>query len=247
MHKVVFIRHGITPWAERFTGWTDIDVAPEGIGQTKRFAPRLKESGFQFDIAFTSYLRRSIRTMWAVLEAIDQMYVPVMPAWQLNERHYGSLQGLNKAETAAKYGEEQVKIWRRSFDVLPPALDPSDPAHPSHDPKYRNVPRDLLPSHESLKENVARTVPYWQTEIIPHIREGKEVIISAHGNSIRSLAKHIENITDADIMKLDVPYSIPIVYEFNEDMSFSRKYYLASDEEVDAVIQEIKKQGKAKQ
>ena len=246
MHKVVFIRHGITPWAERFTGWTDIDVAPEGIEQTKRFAPRLKETGFQFDLGFTSYLKRSIRTMWAVLDTIDQMYIPVTPAWQLNERHYGALQGLNKAETAAKYGEEQVKIWRRSFDTLPPPLDISDPTHPTHDPKYRNVLPNLLPSCESLKENIARTVPYWQQEIVPYVKGGKSVIISAHGNSIRSLAKHIEGISDTDIMKLDIPYSIPIVYEFNEDMSFSKKYYLASDEEVDMVIQEIKKQGKAK-
>ncbi len=246
MHKVVFIRHGITPWAERFTGWTDIDVAPEGIAQTKRFAPRLKEAGFRFDLAFTSYLKRSIRTMWAVLDSTDQMYIPVTPAWQLNERHYGALQGLNKAETAAKYGEEQVKIWRRSFDTLPPALETSDPTHPTHDPKYRHVPPDALPSCESLKENIARTVPYWQDKIVPHVQNGESVIISAHGNSIRSLAKHIESISDTDIMKLDIPYSIPIVYEFNEDMSFAKKYYLASDEEVDMVIQEIKKQGKAK-
>ena len=246
MHKVVFIRHGITPWAERFTGWTDIDVAPEGIEQTKRFAPRLKEAGFQFDLAFTSYLKRSIRTMWAVLDTIDQMHIPLTPAWQLNERHYGALQGLNKAETAARYGEEQVKIWRRSFDTLPPALEVSDPTHPTHDPKYRNVPSNQLPSCESLKENIARTVPYWQDQIVPHIKDGKNIVISAHGNSIRSLAKHIESISDEDIMKLDIPYSIPIVYEFNEDMSFAKKYYLASDEEVDMVIQEIKKQGKAK-
>lgn len=246
MHKVVFIRHGVTTWAERFTGWTDIDVAPEGIEQTRRFAPRLIEAGFQFDLAFTSYLKRSIRTMWAVLDAIDQMYVPLTPAWQLNERHYGALQGLNKAETAAKYGEEQVKVWRRSFDILPPALELSDPTHPRHDVKYRNIPQNILPSCESLKENIARTVPYWKEQILPRIKDGKNVIISAHGNSIRSLAKHIENISDTDIMKLDIPYSIPIVYELNEDMSFSKKYYLASDEEVDAVIQEIKKQGKAK-
>lgn len=246
MYKVVFIRHGITPWAERFTGWTDIDVSPEGIEQTKQFAPRLKESGFQFDCAYTSYLKRSIRTLWAVLETIDQMYIPVTPAWQLNERHYGALQGLNKAETAAKYGEDQVRIWRRSFDVLPPALDPTDPRHPSHDPRYHNVSKELLPSHESLKENIARTVPYWQTEIVPRVKEGKGVLISAHGNSIRSLAKHIESISDEDIMKLDVPYSIPIVYEFDADIRFVRKYYLASDQEVEKVIQDIKNQGKAK-
>jgi len=247
MYKVVFVRHGKTAWAERFTGWTDIDVAPEGIEQTKFYAPRLKQAGFVFDIGYTSFLKRSIRTLWAILETIDQMYVPVIPAWQLNERHYGALQGLDKAETAAKYGEEQVKIWRRSFDTLPPPLEISDPTHPVHDQKYRNVDHTILPSCESLKENIARSVPFWQNEIIPQIKNGKQVIISAHGNSIRSIAKYIEQISDGDIMSLNIPYSIPIVYEFDNQMNFVKKYYLGTDEEVDKVIQEIKNQGKKKE
>lgn len=246
MHKIVFVRHGITPWAERFTGWTDIDVSPEGIEQTKFYAPRLKEAGFMFDVAYTSFLKRSIRTMWAVLDTIDQMYVPVVPAWQLNERHYGALQGLNKAETAAKYGEEQVKVWRRSFDTLPPALDISDSTHPVHDSKYKSVEKSKLPCCESLKETIERAVPYWESIIVPQAKAGKTIIISAHGNSIRAIAKHVEKISNENIMKLDIPYSIPIVYEFDDGMSFVKKYYLASDEEVNTVIQEIKNQGKVK-
>ena len=246
MHKVVFVRHGKTSWAERFTGWTDIDVAPEGIDQTKKFASRLTDNDYHFDMGFASYLKRSIRTLWTVLDSIDQMYVPVMTAWQINERHYGALQGLNKAETAAKYGEEQVKIWRRSFDTLPPALQLDEPTHPTKDVKYRDIDPKILPSCESLKETIQRVVPYWQEKILPHVANGKQVIISAHGNSIRAIAKHVENISDEDIMKLDVAYSIPLVYEFDDQMNFLKKYYLASDEEVSTVIQEIKNQGKAK-
>lgn len=246
MYKLVFVRHGKTSWADKFTGWTDIDVAPEGTLMTKKFATRLTEAGFRFDIAYTSYLKRAIRTLWTVLEGIDQMHVPIMTSWRLNERHYGALQGLNKAETAAKYGDSQVAVWRRSFDTPPPALEVNDPRHPRYDKKYTAIELGLLPAAESLKDTIARTVPYWQETIVPQIASGKSVVISAHGNSIRAIAKHVESITDEAIMGLNIAYSIPLVYEFDDQMRFVKKYYLATDAEVDTIISEIKNQGKAK-
>ena len=246
MYKLVFVRHGKTSWADKFTGWTDIDVAPEGTEVTKKFAQRLVDAGFRFDIAYTSYLKRAIRTLWTVLEGIDQMHVPIMTSWRLNERHYGALQGLNKAETAAKYGDSQVAVWRRSFDTPPPALEVNDPRHPRYDKKYTAIKLGLLPAAESLKDTIARTVPYWQETIVPQIASGKSVLISAHGNSIRAIAKHVEGITDEAIMGLNIAYSIPLVYEFDDQMRFVKKYYLATDAEVDTIISEIKNQGKAK-
>jgi len=246
MYKLVFVRHGKTSWADKFTGWTDIDVAPEGTEVTKKFAQRLVDAGFRFDIAYTSYLKRAIRTLWTVLEGIDQMHVPIMTSWRLNERHYGALQGLNKAETAAKYGDSQVAVWRRSFDTPPPALEVNDPRHPRYDKKYTAIELGLLPAAESLKDTIARTVPYWQETIVPQITSGKSVVISAHGNSIRAIAKHVEGITDEAIMGLNIAYSIPLVYEFDDQMRFVKKYYLATDAEVDTIISEIKNQGKAK-
>ena len=246
MYKLVFVRHGKTSWADKFTGWTDIDVAPEGTEVTKKFAQRLVDAGFRFDITYTSYLKRAIRTLWTVLEGIDQMHVPIMTSWRLNERHYGALQGLNKAETAAKYGDSQVAVWRRSFDTPPPALEVNDPRHPRYDKKYTAIKLGLLPAAESLKDTIARTVPYWQETIVPQITSGKSVVISAHGNSIRAIAKHVEGITDEAIMGLNIAYSIPLVYEFDDQMRFVKKYYLATDAEVDTIISEIKNQGKAK-
>ena len=246
MYKLVFVRHGKTSWADKFTGWTEIDVAPEGTEVTKKFAQRLVDAGFRFDIAYTSYLKRAIRTLWTVLEGIDQMHVPIMTSWRLNERHYGALQGLNKAETAAKYGDSQVAVWRRSFDTPPPALEVNDPRHPRYDKKYTAIKLGLLPAAESLKDTIARTVPYWQETIVPQITSGKSVVISAHGNSIRAIAKHVEGITDEAIMGLNIAYSIPLVYEFDDQMRFVKKYYLATDAEVDTIISEIKNQGKAK-
>lgn len=246
MYKLVFVRHGKTSWADKFTGWTDVDVAPEGTEMTKKFAQRLTDAGFRFDIAHTSYLKRAIRTLWTALEGVDQMHIPVMTSWRLNERHYGALQGLNKAETAAKYGEDQVKIWRRSFDTPPPALELSDPRHPRFDQKYAQVTPSDLPAAESLKDTIARTVPYWQEVLVPQIQSGKSVIVSAHGNSIRAIAKHVEDISDETIMGLNIAYSIPLVYEFDDQMQFVKKYYLASDAEVETIISEIKNQGKAK-
>lgn len=246
MYKLVFVRHGKTSWADKFTGWTDIDVAPEGTLMTKKFATRLTEAGFRFDIAYTSYLKRAIRTLWTVLEGIDQMHVPIMTSWRLNERHYGALQGLNKAETAAKYGDSQVAVWRRSFDTPPPALEVNDPRHPRYDKKYTAIELGLLPAAESLKDTIARTVPYWQEIIVPQITSGKSVVISAHGNSIRAIAKQVEGITEEAIMGLNIAYSIPLVYEFDDQMRFVKKYYLATDAEVNTIISEIKNQGKAK-
>jgi 2,3-bisphosphoglycerate-dependent phosphoglycerate mutase len=244
MYKVVFVRHGKTAWADRFTGWTDVDVPEEGILHTKKYALRLKEAGFLFDKAYTSYLKRAVRTLWAVLDAIDQMYVPIVTAWQLNERHYGALQGLNKSETAAKYGEEQVRMWRRSFDIPPPALPIDDPRSSTHEPRYAHLAPGQIPQAESLKETIARVVPYWDQYIAPDILGGKSIIISAHGNSFRAILKHIAGISAEDIMKLDIPYSIPLVVEFDKDLKYKDRRYLATDTEVEAILSEIRNQGR---
>ncbi len=246
MYKLVFVRHGKTSWADKFTGWTDVDVTPEGIEQTKKFASRLKEAGFTFDLAYTSYLKRAIRTLWTVLDVTDQMYIPIKTTWRLNERHYGALQGLNKAETAAKYGEEQVQIWRRSYDIPPPLLTVDDPRNPKLDPRYASLSTAEIPLGESLKNTVARAVPYWTDEIMPSIKAGKKVIVSASHNSMRAICMHIEGMTQEQVMGFNIAYSIPLVYEFDDQMQFVKKYYLASDAEVDTVISEIKNQGKAK-
>lgn len=246
MTKVVIIRHGTSVWSDRFTGWIDIDVTPEGIKETYNYGLKLKEAGFTFDIAFTSYLKRAIRTLWTVLDATEQMYIPIVNSWKLNERHYGALQGLNKPETVEKHGEEQVAIWRRSYDVPPPALDLSDPGHPSRDPKYKDVDPALLPSTECLKDTYARSVSYWQKEIEPLIKQGKKIILSGHHNSLRSIIKYLDNISDEDIVSLTVPYCIPLVYEFDEQARPIKHYYLAPDEEVQRVIESIKNQTKKK-
>lgn len=246
MTKVVIIRHGTSVWSDRFTGWIDIDVTPEGVKETYNYGLKLKEAGFTFDIAFTSYLKRAIRTLWTVLDATEQMYIPIVNSWKLNERHYGALQGLNKPETVEKHGEEQVAIWRRSYDVPPPALDINDPGHPSHDPKYKDVDPKLLPSTECLKDTYARSVAYWQAEIEPLIKQGKKIILSGHHNSLRSIIKYLDNISDEDIVGLTVPYCIPLVYEFDEQARPIKHYYLAPDEEVQRVIESIKNQTKKK-
>lgn len=246
MTKVVIIRHGTSVWSDRFTGWIDIDVTPEGVKETYNYGLKLKEAGFTFDIAFTSYLKRAIRTLWTVLDATEQMYIPIVNSWKLNERHYGALQGLNKPETVEKHGEEQVAIWRRSYDVPPPALDINDPGHPSHDPKYKDVDPKLLPSTECLKDTYARSVAYWQAEIEPLIKQGKKIILSGHHNSLRSIIKYLDNISDEDIVGLTVPYCIPLVYEFDEQARPIKHYYLAPDEEVARVIESIKNQTKKK-
>lgn len=244
MTKLVIIRHGVSAWSDRFTGWTDIDVTPEGIRETFAYGLKLKEAGFSFDIAFTSYLKRAIRTLWTVLDATEQMHIPIVNSWKLNERHYGALQGLNKPETVQEHGEEQVALWRRSYDVPPPALELADPRHPSHDPKYKNVDPALLPATECLKDTYERSVPYWQAEIEPLIKQGKQIILSGHHNSLRSIIKYLDGISNEDIVGLTIPYCIPLVYEFDDQAKPIKRYYLASDEEVARVIEGIKNQTK---
>ncbi len=244
MYKIVLVRHGLTEWATRFTGWTDIDVAKEGVEETKKYGKKLKELGYSFDLAYTSYLKRAIRTLWTVLDEMDLLWIPMVKDWHMNERHYGALQGLNKAETAAKYGDEQVNIWRRSYDVPPPKLDLSDPRHPANDPKYAGMDPKSLPVGESLKDTIARFVPYWQKEVEPQIKNGKRIVVSLHSNTLRALIKYLDNLTDEQIMKVNVPYCIPLVYELGEDMKAIKHYYLAPDEEVERVITGIKNQAK---
>jgi len=242
--KVVIIRHGLTEWSTRFTGWTDIDIVDQGVKDTQKFSSRLKEQKIIFDIAFTSYLKRGIRTLWTALDTLDQMWIPVVKAWQLNERHYGALQGLNKAETVAKYGENQVNLWRRSYDVPPPKLDNDDPRQAKNDIRYKNVTPNLLPNGESLKDTYNRSVPYWKKFVEPEMKKNKNIILSGHHNSLRSIIKYLDNISDSDIVKLNVPYCIPLVYEFDNNLKQIKHYYLADDQEIQAVIDQIKNQTK---
>ncbi len=244
MFKFVIIRHGLSVWSDRFTGWTDIDIAPSGIEETRKYGIKLKELGYSFDIGFTSYLKRGIKTMEIVLEAMGLSNIPVIKAWQLNERHYGALQGLNKPETVAKYGEKQVIIWRRSYDIPPPKLEKTDPRHPANDPVYKDIDPSLLPASECLKDTYARSVPYFQKMIEPEIKNGKKVILSGHHNSLRAIIKYLDNISNEDIVSLNIPYCIPLVYELDENLKPIRHYYLAPDEEVKRVIEGIKNQTK---
>jgi len=244
MHKIVLVRHGITEWATKFTGWTDIDVTPIGIEETKKYGKKLKDMGYSFDISYTSYLKRAIRTLWTVLDQMDLLWIPMIKDWHLNERHYGALQGLNKAETAIKYGEEQVAIWRRSYDVSPPQLELSDPRHPSHDEKYIKISPHELPMGESLKDTINRFIPYWKEEVEPQIKQGKKIIVSLHSNSLRALIMYLDNLSSEEIMKINVPYCIPLVYELDENLHPIKHYYLADDEEVQRVIDTIKNQAK---
>ena len=244
MFKFVIIRHGLSVWSDRFTGWTDIDIAPSGIEETRKYGIKLKELGYSFDIGFTSYLKRGIKTMEIVLEAMGLSNIPVIKAWQLNERHYGALQGLNKPETVAKYGEKQVIIWRRSYDIPPPKLEKTDPRHPANDPVYKDIDPSLLPASECLKDTYARSVPYFQKMIEPEIKNGKKVILSGHHNSLRAIIKYLDNISNEDIVSLNIPYCIPLVYELDENLKPIKHYYLAPDEEVKRVIEGIKNQTK---
>ena len=244
MFKFVIIRHGLSVWSNRFTGWIDIDLAPSGVEETKKYALKLKQLGYSFDLGFTSYLKRGIRTLEIVLETMGLSQIPIIKAWELNERHYGALQGLNKAETVAKYGEKQVTIWRRSYDVPPPKLEKTDPQHPTNNPVYSNIDPSLLPSSECLKDTFNRSVPYFKKMIEPEIKNGKKIILSGHHNSLRSIIKYLDNISDQEIVNLNVPYCIPLVYELNENLKPIRHYYLATDEEVKKVVDEIKNQTK---
>jgi len=248
MIKLVLVRHGESVWNKEnlFTGWTDVDLSEKGIQEAKEAGKILKEEGFTFDIAYTSVLKRAIKTLWIILDELDLLWIPVYKSWRLNERHYGALQGLNKSETAQKYGEDQVKIWRRSYDILPPVLTPDDERYPGNEAKYADIPKESLPLAESLKSTVERFLPYWEENIVPQIRQGKRVIISAHGNSLRALIKHLENISDAEIINLNIPTGIPLVYELDDDLNPIRKYYLGDMEKIQRSMQQVANQGKAK-
>lgn len=248
MYKVVLLRHGESSWnrENRFTGWTDVDLSEKGIAEAKKAGTVLKENGLTFDLAFTSVLKRAIKTLNFTLEEMDLLWIPVIKNWRLNERHYGALQGLNKSETAARHGEEQVKIWRRSYDVPPPALDPSDPRHPANSPVYRDLDPDDIPATECLKDTVARFVPYWENTIAPEIKKGTKVIIAAHGNSLRALVKYLDKISDKDIIDLNIPTGMPLVYELDENLNPTGSYYLGDPEEVAKAMSAVANQGKSK-
>jgi len=246
--KLVLLRHGESFWNKenRFTGWTDIDLSEKGISEAKTAGETLKKEGFVFDVAFTSVLKRAIRTLWLTLDEMDLMWIPVYRNWRLNEKHYGDLQGLNKAETAAKYGDEQVLQWRRAYDVQPPALEESDKRHPIHDACYKGLDKSDIPATECLKDTVDRFLPYWHETIAPTIKMGKQVLIAAHGNSLRALVKHLDNITDEDIVKLNIPTGLPLVYELDKDLKPVKSYYLGDPELVKKAMKAVANQGKAK-
>lgn len=248
MYKLVLIRHGQSIWnlENLFTGWTDVDLSEQGIREAHDAGKLLQEEGFEFDLVYTSVLKRAIRTMQIVMDELDQMWVPVIRHWRLNERHYGALQGLNKAETAARYGEDQVKIWRRSYDVSPPALEPSDPRWPGHDRRYHGLSQAELPLTESLKDTVARFVPYWEQEIAPKILAGTRVIIVAHGNSLRALVKHLDNISDQDIINLNIPTGIPLLYELDDRLKPVSSRYLGDPEVARKAAEAVANQAKSR-
>ncbi|MBX3289507.1 MAG: 2,3-diphosphoglycerate-dependent phosphoglycerate mutase [Acidobacteria bacterium] len=246
MYKIVLIRHGESEWNKenRFTGWKDVDLSEKGREEAKAAGELLKNEGFVFDEAYTSVLKRAIRTLWAILDEMDLMWIPVTKSWLLNERHYGGLQGLDKAETAAQYGDEQVLIWRRSYDVPPPVLDVSDERYLGNDPRYAGI--EDFPATECLKDTVARVVPYWENEIAPKIKAGKRLIIAAHGNSLRALVKHLDGISDEEILKLNIPTGVPLVYELDADLKPVKSYYLGDAEAIQAAQDAVANQGKAK-
>jgi len=248
MFKVVLLRHGQSTWnmENKFTGWVDVDLSEKGIVEAKQAGKLLKTEGYTFDIAFTSLLKRAIRSLWIVLDELDLMWIPVVRNWRLNERHYGALQGLNKADTAAKYGDEQVQIWRRSYDVQPPALEKNDERYPGNDPRYLDLNDSQLPLAECLKDTVERFVPYWEETIAPVVKEGKKVIIAAHGNSLRALVKYLDDVPEAEIVGLNIPTGVPLVYELDENLKSVKSYYLGDPEEIAKASAAVAAQGKAK-
>lgn len=248
MYKVVLLRHGESTWNKenRFTGWTDVDLSEKGLLEAKQAGEVLKREGYTFDMAFTSVLKRAIRTLWIVMDEMDLMWIPVVNSWRLNERHYGALQGLNKAETAAKFGEEQVHIWRRSYDIAPPPLKKEDERFPGNDPRYKNLKEEELPLTECLKDTVQRFLPYWHQTIAPQIMTGKKVILAAHGNSLRALVKFMDKIPEDKIVNLNIPTGMPLVYELDGDLRPIRNYYLGDPEAVKKAMQAVANQGKAK-
>jgi 2,3-bisphosphoglycerate-dependent phosphoglycerate mutase len=247
MYKLVLIRHGESTWNKenRFTGWVDVDLTDKGAEEARQAGVLLKDAGYTFDIAYTSVLKRAIRTLWLVQDQMDLMYIPVVHSWRLNERHYGALSGLNKAETAAKYGDEQVLIWRRSYDTPPPALEPSDPRTSYDDPRYAKVPREELPLTECLKDTVARVLPIWNESIAPAVKSGRKVLIAAHGNSIRALVKYLDDISDTDIVGLNIPNGVPLVYELDENLKPIKHYYLGDPDAIAKAQAAVASQGKA--
>jgi len=248
MHKLVLVRHGESTWNKenRFTGWTDVDLSENGVKEAHEAGQTLRNGGYVFDGAYTSVLKRAIRTLWILLDELDQMWITVHNSWRLNERHYGALQGLNKAEMAAKYGEAQVLTWRRSYDVPPPALELSDGRYPGSDLRYRNLNKSDIPVCESLKDTVNRFLPYWHETLAPTIESGKRVLIAAHGNSLRALVKYLDNVSETDIVKLNIPTGVPLVYELSDDLKSLRHYYLGDEEKIRKAIESVAAQGTAK-
>jgi len=244
--KLVLLRHGESEWnlANRFTGWTDVGLSPKGEEEADAAGRLLTEEKYDFDLAFTSVLKRALLTLYRTLEEMDRLWIPVEKHWRLNERHYGALQGLNKAETAAQHGDEQVHIWRRSYDIAPPPLDPDDERHPRHEPCYRDLAPDLLPATESLKDVVGRMLPFWHDFIVPALRSGRRVLVSAHGNSLRALVKHLDGISDEEIPDLNIPTGIPLVYELDEDLRPEGHYYLGDPEAAAAAAQAVADQAR---
>ena len=248
MYEIVLIRHGESAWnrENRFTGWTDVPLSEKGVQEARAAGQLLKEEGCTFDLAFTSVLKRAVKTLWLVLEEMDLMWIPIRNSWKLNERHYGALQGLNKADTAAKYGDAQVKIWRRSYDVRPPFLKEDDERYPGKDPRYANLAKSELPAGECLADTVARVVPYWKETIVPEVRAGRRVIIAAHGNSLRALVKYLDNISDKDILELNIPTGVPLLYRLNDDMTPESHRYLGDADAIATAQAAVANQGKAK-
>ena len=248
MKKLVLLRHGESVWNQenRFTGWTDVGLSEKGIEEAKAAGDLLRREGYDFDLAFTSVLKRAIKTLWIVLEDMDRMWIPTQKSWRLNERHYGALQGLNKAETAAKFGDAQVKIWRRAYDTPPPPLDDGDPRLEINDPRYAEVERVAFPRTECLKDTVVRFLPYWHAAIAPAVRSGKRIIIAAHGNSLRALVKYLDNVSDADIVELNIPTGQPLVYELDSELKPIRHYYLGDPDAINAAMQAVANQAKSK-
>jgi len=248
MIKLVLLRHGESQWnrENRFTGWTDVDLTDTGRQEALEAGKAIKEAGLQFDMAFTSLLKRAIRTLWITLDELDQMWIPVQRTWRLNERHYGGLQGLNKAETAAKYGDDQVLVWRRSYDTPPPELETTDDRYPGKDPRYAHLTAQQLPKTECLKDTVDRFLPYWHEQIVPHIKKGKRIVIAAHGNSLRALVKYLDDVSEEDIVGLNIPTGMPLVYELDDNLKPLNRYYLGDEEKVKKAMEAVANQGKAK-
>jgi 2,3-bisphosphoglycerate-dependent phosphoglycerate mutase len=248
MHKLVLIRHGESDWNKenRFTGWTDVDLSEKGREEARQAGRLLKEQGYAFDVAYVSVLKRAVRTLWIVLDEMDLMWLSVRHSWRLNERHYGALQGLNKSETAAKFGEDQVKVWRRSYDIPPPPLEKSDPRFPGHDPRYADLKPEESPQTECLKDTVVRFLPFWHETLAPAVKAGSRVLVAAHGNSIRAMVKYLDNVSDDEIVGVNIPTGIPLVYELSADLKPLKHYYLGDPDEIARAMDAVASQGKAK-